>query len=49
MRLTMKPGVSAQRTGCFPQAAAVSYAVVAAASSVAKPLITSTRGAAARG
>lgn len=44
MRLTMKPGVSAQATGVLPQARAVSYARVAEVTSVAKPETTSTSG-----
>ncbi len=49
MRLTMKPGVSAQATGVLPQARAVSYARVAEVTSVANPETTSTRGSSGAG
>ncbi len=49
MRLTTKPGVSAQATGVLPQARAVSYARVAAAGSVADPETTSTSGSSGAG
>ncbi|CAM5644870.1 hypothetical protein SGRIM128S_01961 [Streptomyces griseomycini] len=49
MRLTMKPGVSAQATGVLPQARAVSYARVAYVTSVANPETTSTSGSSGAG
>ena len=49
MRLTMKPGVSAQATGVLPQARAVSYARVADVTSVANPETTSTSGSSGAG
>ncbi len=38
----MKPGVDVARTGCLPHEAAVAATVSAVASSVARPLTTST-------
>lgn len=49
MRLTMKPGVSAQATGVLPQARPVSYARVAYVTSVANPETTSTSGSSGAG
>ncbi len=49
MRLTMKPGVSAQATGDLPQARAVPYARAAQSASVAKPETTSTSGSSGAG